>query len=69
MVHLDIATDDDCLNIVTVHFTYVQATYKSWESRIILLVFLKNIIENGKTILTDGKDDAIMVRVDAALGS
>lgn len=63
---MDIATDDDCLNIVTVRFTFVQATYKSGKVNNTFGV-LKNLIENGKTVLADGKEEASMVRVDAAL--
>jgi len=63
---IDIATDDDCLNIVTVHFAFVQATYKSGKANSTFGV-LKNLIENGKTVLVDGKEEASMVRVDATL--
>lgn len=63
---IDIATDDDCLNIVTVYFTYVPPTYKSGKVNNTYGV-LKNLIENGKTILTDGADEATLVQVDASL--
>ena len=63
---IDIATDDDCLNIVTVYFTFVQPTYKSGKTNNSFGV-LKNIITNGKTVLTDGKDAATMVKVDGSL--
>lgn len=63
---IDIATDDDCLNIVTVHFTYVPPTYKSGKVNNTYGV-LKNLIENGKTVLTDGADEATLVQVDASL--
>jgi len=64
---LDIATDDEGLNVVTVNFTYVSPTYNSGKPNNTYSV-LKNIIENGKSIVVDGKDAATMVRVDAALG-
>jgi len=64
---IDIATDEDCLNIVTVHFTFVQATYSSGKPNNTFGV-LKNLIENGKTVLADGKDNASLVRIDASLG-
>lgn len=64
---IDIATDDDCLNIVTVHFTFVQPTYKSGKVNSTFGV-LKNLIDSGKSILTDGKENATMVRLDASLG-
>ena len=63
---IDIATDDDCLNIVTVRFTFVQPTYKSGKVNNSFGV-LKNIIENGQTVLTDGAENATIVKVDASL--
>lgn len=64
---LDIATDEDCLNIITVNFTYVtEITSKGNKNE--TYSALKNIIETGKTILQDGKDAATMVRIDTALG-
>lgn len=63
---IDIATDDDCLNIVTVTFTYVtEITSKLTKNE--TFVTLKNIIENGKTIVNDGKDVATCVKIDTAL--
>ena len=64
---LDIATDEDCLNIVTINFTYVtEKTSKGNNND--TYTALKSIIENGKTVLVDGKDAATMVKVDTALG-
>lgn len=64
---IDIATDDDCLNIVTVHYTYVTPTTSKGtpDSR---YKALKNILDNGKSVLVDGKDAATLVRIDTALG-
>lgn len=64
---LDVATDDDCLNVVTINFTYVtEKTAKGNNND--TYTALKNIIENGKTVLVDGKDAATMVKIDTALG-
>ena len=64
---LDVATDDDCLNIVTINFTYVtEVTSKGTKND--TYAALKNIIENGKTVLVDGKDAATLVKIDTALG-
>ena len=64
---LDIATDDAGLNVVTVNFTYVtETTAKGTKNE--TYATLKNIIENGKTVLIDGADAATMVRIDTALG-
>ena len=63
---LDVATDEDCLNIVTVTFTYVtEMTSKGSKNE--TFTALKNIIENGKTVLVDGKDVATLVKIDTAL--
>ena len=63
---LDIATDDDGLNIVTIYFTFVTPTYSSGKKCATYDV-LKEIIDSGKTILTDGIDEAQMVSVDGAI--
>lgn len=65
---LNIATDDDCTNIVPVHFTYVTATTGKGNSNATFSV-LKNIIDgNIGTIMGDGKDSAGKVRIDSAIG-
>jgi hypothetical protein len=64
---LDVATDDAGLNIVTVNFTYVTETTSKGNKNATFGV-LKNIIENGKTIINDGIENASMVRIDTALG-
>jgi hypothetical protein len=64
---IDVATDEEGLNIVTVNFTFVQPTYKSGKTNATYGV-LKSLIETGKTIIKDGADNATLVRVDAALG-
>lgn len=64
--NLEIATDDECLNVVTVHFTYVTAiTSKGANNR--TYDILNNIINNGKTVVIDGIDAATMVSVDSAV--
>jgi len=64
---IDIATDDACLNIVQVHFTYVTEMTKQGKKNATYTV-LKNIIDNGKTVIADGKDVALCVKVDTAIG-
>jgi hypothetical protein len=64
---VDVATDEDCLNIVTVRFNFVQAVYKSGKKNT-TYDNLKSIIDNGKTILTDGKDNATVVDIRGAVG-
>ena len=63
---LDIATDEACLNIVTVTYTYVTPTTKAGKPNSTYTA-LMNIINNGKTVVVDGKDAATMVKCDTAL--
>lgn len=63
---LDIATDEACLNVVQVNFTYVTETTKNGTKNNTYTA-LKNIIDNGKTILKDGKDAATMVKINTSL--
>lgn len=63
---VDIATDDDCLNVVTVNFTFVQPTYKSGKENKSYAV-LNKLLESGKTVVNDGKDAATLVSVDGAI--
>ena len=47
---LDVATDEDCINVITINFTYVtEKTSKGGVNA--TFTALKNIIENGKTIV------------------
>lgn len=64
---LSVATDEDCLNVVDVHFTYVTATTKAGKANATFSV-LKNIIENPQTVLSAGKENATCVKIDTALG-
>lgn len=63
---IDVATDEDCLNIVTVHFTYVAPTNKVGSANTTFAA-LKKIIDSGKTVVADGKDEATMVTINTAL--
>lgn len=64
---IDIATDEACLNIVQVHFTYVTETTKAGKKNSTFAA-LKSIIDGGKTVFADGKDAAVCVKVDTAIG-
>ena len=64
---LDVATDEECLNIVQVHFTYVTEKTKAGKVNSTFKV-LKGIIEAPKTVLQAGKDAATCVKIDTALG-
>lgn len=65
---VSIATDDACINIVPVHYTYVTAmTSKNAPNN--TYTILNNII-NGtyKSIMKDGKENATKFRIDSAIG-
>ena len=64
---IGIATDDDCLNVVTVYYSYVTETTKKGEPNA-TYTLLKNIID-GKLglVMRDGKEKANKVRVDTSL--
>ena len=65
---ISIATDDACVNIVPVHFTYVTATTSKGNTNATFTT-LKNIIDGVMgTIMKDGKDKAGKLRIDSALG-
>jgi hypothetical protein len=64
---IDIATDDDCTNVVSIHFTYVtEKTAKG--STNATFTTLMNIIE-GKfgSIMEHGQNKAVKLRIDSAL--
>lgn len=63
-----IATDDACLNIVPVHFTYVTATTAKGGQNATFGVL--NSIINGTfgSVMGQGKDKAVKLRIDSAIG-
>ena len=63
---IDVATDDEGLNIVQVVFPYVTET-TSKGNKNATYAALKNIINSGKTVISDGMENATMVRIDTAL--
>ncbi len=58
---LSIAVDEEGMNVIDVHYTYVAPTYKSGKDSPSFKA-LKKIIEGGKTWVADGKDEAIKVK-------
>ena len=63
-----IATDDACLNIVPVHFTYVTANTAAGKPNATFST-LENIV-NGtfKAVMNSSKDEAAKLRIDSAIG-
>ena len=64
---LDVATDEEGLNVITVHFTYVTEYTKNNAKNQTYATLLR-IINEGKTWIADGRDAATMVKVDTSLG-
>ena len=65
---LSVATDEECLNIVPVHFTYVTATTAKGNANATYGV-LKNIIDGViGNVMDNGKEKAGKVRIDSAIG-
>lgn len=63
---LDVATDNEGLNIVTVEFPYVAERFNNGNENKTYGV-LKNIIEHGKTIMGNPGEEATMVRLDPSI--
>ena len=64
---ISIATDEACLNVVQVHFTYVTATTASGKPNATYTT-LANIVDKVcKTCMSDGKENAAKIRVDSAV--
>ena len=63
---IKVAVDEACLNVIKVNFTYVTATNKNGGVNKTFTA-LKKIIEEGKTVLVAGKDEATKVKIDTAL--
>ena len=57
---LSVAVDEEGMNIVEVHFTYVTETTKAGKKNTTYTA-LKKIIDEGKAWITDGKDEDTLV--------
>lgn len=64
---IDIVTDDSGLNVVTIHYSYVTAVTKQGKSNS-TYVALNSIIENEKTVIKVGKENATKVRANTSIG-
>lgn len=65
---VSIATDNACLNIIPIHFTYVTATTKQGKPNTTFTT-LSNIINDAyPMVMTQGKDSAVKVRVNSSIG-
>lgn len=65
---LSVATDDEMLNVVQVHFTYVTAVTAKGKANNTFNV-LQSIIDNKiGSVMEHGKENAGKVRIDTAIG-
>ena len=65
---VSIATDDACVNVVPVHFTYVTATTSTGKTNATFTT-LKNIVDGViGSVMKNGKANAGKLRIDSALG-
>lgn len=63
---IDVATDENGLNVITIHYTYVTAMTKNGAKNGTYDI-LEKIINGAPTWLDNGKDNATKVRVDTSL--
>ena len=65
---VDIATDDAGINIVPVHFTYVTEKTAKGSTNATFTTLMNIIDKKFGTIMANGKDAAVKLRIDSALG-
>ena len=63
---VEVSVDEEGLNVIPVHFTYVTETTNSGKKNSTYTA-LKKIIDEDKSIVSVGKDEAFKVRIDTAL--
>lgn len=64
---IDVATDDNCLNIVTIHYSYVTPVTKQNKPNATFNA-LNAILTDNKTVVKVGKENAVKVRADTSIG-
>ena len=64
---VDIATDNNCLNIVTIHYSYVTPVTKQNKPNATFNA-LNSILTDNKTVVKVGKENAVKVRADTSIG-
>lgn len=65
--NIEIAVDEDGINVIPVHFTYVSEITNSGGKSPTFSI-LKKIIDEGKTWIEHGKDAAMKVSINTSLG-
>lgn len=64
--NIEVATDNQGMNIIPVNFTFVTETTKKGTANKTYTEMMK-IIQNGKTVIGDGFENATMVSIDTAV--
>ena len=65
--NIEIATDNDITNIVTIHYTYVTALTSKGKTNNTFTI-LKNIIDgNYKSVMANGPEEAVALSIDSAI--
>lgn len=67
MGDIQVAVDEEGLNVVPVHFNYTTGVYAKSGKVNNTFVAMKQMIEEPKTWLKDGKDEAYKVSIDCCL--
>ena len=63
---INIATDNNCHNVVQVHFTYVTATTSKGGANNTYNV-LSKILDGANCVVKDGKEQALKLKIDSAV--
>ena len=64
---LNIATDDKCMNVIPVHFSYVTAITARGNANNTYNALMR-IIDENPSVTNVGRENAIKVRIDSAVG-
>ena len=64
---VEIATDDACLNIVPVHYTYVTGTTSTGKANPTYNVLADIVAGIHKTVMKDGAENATKIKIDSAI--
>lgn len=65
---VDIATDEELTNIVTVNYTYVTPFTSKGNANAIYDTLMRIMNHNMKSVMEDGIEAAEMIRIDSAVG-
>lgn len=66
--NVEIATDNDMLNIVTVHFSYVTPTTSTGKTNASFAVLSEIVSGKYGSVMANGADQAVKLKIDSAFG-